>query len=590
MESRNSYLINRSLRKFLTASIATMAVMNINGVVDSILMGQLIGPQAVAAIQNVVPVLGLISAITFLLSAGAAIITAKALGSRNFDEASSSMTVSISSCLAFGLIISLLSGVLSPGISSLLCQDMTLYDNTYKYLFVIMAGSFLLFLFNGMSILIETIGYPRLVSFATISTVIVNLICDILYVKVFSLDISGAAFATLTGSLIGVAVLFVFLFRERKALGIRVHFAGFAGMMGRNVVMGIPSFFGNTALTLIIFICNYFVQSVHGAAGVFVMSIGYAMISFGQMISGGVQGAFLGIGGMLAAQSDYDGLRRLLKRGLVISCGFATLSVLVVLFVSGALAALFGATDPSVISLTRQGLPLIASLNFSLSVVLPMMIMYQINDHSVISTLSALSMLFSLGIGFLLAKYLIGNIWVAFPIGSGLSIGFVLLCSIPARIMAGGNVGRIHLIPKPLDDTMRFDVSVPCDRKWVGDAVNKAGDFLSGKTTYEKEMDISHCIEELLLNYVEHSGRPENAYMDISLISDRDGITLFVKDDGIPFDPVHVANEDAKAGLKIMKEFMSDASYSYSFGQNMVIMKWKETQNSASTTSDEPGI
>ena len=151
-------------------------------------------------------------------------------------------------------------------------------------------------------------------------------------------------------------------------------------------------------------------------------------------------------------------------------------------------------------------------------------------------------------------------------------------------------MGWIHLIPKPLDDTMRFDVSVPCDRKWVREAMNKAGDFLSGKAAYEKEMDISHCIEELLLNYVEHSGRPENAYMDISLISDSDGITLFVKDDGIPFDPVHVANEDAKAGLKIMKEFMSDASYSYSFGQNMVIMKWKETQNSASTTSDEPGI
>ena len=449
MKSRNSYLINRSLKNFLVASIASMAVMNINGVVDSVLMGQLIGPQAVSAIQNVVPVMGLVSAISLLFSAGAAITTAKALGRRNFDEAGSSMTVSVSTCLGFGLIISLLSGVLAPKISSLLCQDMTLFDNTYKYLFVIMAGAFLLLLFNGMSILIETIGYPRLVSFATVSSMIGNLICDILYVKVFSMDISGAALATLTGTLFGVGALFIFLFRERKALGLRVYFTGFTGMMGRNVVMGIPSFFGSLALTLMIFMCNFFVQSVHGAAGVFVMSIGYAMISFGQMISGGVQGAFLGIGGMLAAQSDYDGLRRLLKRGLVISCGFATLSVLVVLFVSGALAALFGATDPSVISLTRQGLPLIASLNFSLSVVLPLMIMYQINDHSVISTLSALSLLFSLGIGFLLAKYLIGNIWVAFPIGSGLSIGFVLLCSIPARIMAGGNVGRIHLIPKP---------------------------------------------------------------------------------------------------------------------------------------------
>ena len=308
-------------------------------------------------------------------------------------------------------------------------------------------------------------------------------------------------------------------------------------------------------------------------------------------INGVVDSVLMGqLRGMLAAQRDYDGLRRLLKRGLVISCGFALLCVIAVLFVSGGLAALFGATDPSVIRLTRQGLPLVATLNFSLSIVLPLMIMYQINDHSVISTLSALSLLFGLGIGFLLAKYLIGNIWAAFPIGTGLSVAFVLLCSIPARKKTRGNAGRIHLIPEPLDDTMRFDVSVPCDRNRVGETVHKVCDFLSGKTTHEKELDISHCIEELLLNYAEHSGRSESAYMDISLIRDRDGITLLVKDDGIPFDPVHAANDDIKAGLKIVKEFMNDASYSYSFGQNVVIMKWKEPQYGVSNNAGEPGI
>ena len=308
-------------------------------------------------------------------------------------------------------------------------------------------------------------------------------------------------------------------------------------------------------------------------------------------INGVVDSVLMGqLRGMLAAQRDYDGLRRLLKRGLVISCGCALLCVIVVLFVSGGLAALFGATDPSVISLTRQGLPFVVSLNFSLSVVLPLMIMYQINDHSAISTLSALSLLFSLGIGFLLAKYLIGNIWAAFPIGTGLSIVLVLLCSIPARKRAGGNAGRIHLIPEPLDDTMRFDISVPCDGNRVGETVHKVCDFLSGKTTHEKEMDISNCIEELLLNYVEHSGRSENAFMDISLIRDRDGITLLVKDDGIPFDPVHTANEGTKAGLKIVKEFMNDASYSYSFGQNVVVMKWEELQYGVSKNAGEPGI
>ena len=574
MKNRNSYLISRSLRRFLMASIATMAIVNINTIVDSVLMGQLISPEAVSAIQNVVPIMGLIAGITSLLSAGASIIATKALGRRDFDEASSSITVAVSSCLAFGLIVSLLTGVLAPRICSLLCQDPALYENTCKYLYVIIAGAFLMFLMNGTSIIVESIGYPRLVSFAMLSSVIVNLICDILYVKVFLMDISGAALATLTGSLIGVIALFVFLFWKRKMLGIRPYFRGFASMMGRNVVMGIPPFLGNLAITLLFFMCNYFVQSVHGETGVFVMSIGYAMVSLGQMISGGVQGAFLGIGGLLVAQRDYDGLRRLVKRGLAISCGFALLCFLAVLFVSDELAVLFGATDPATIRLTGQGLPLITTMNFSLSVILPLAIVYQINDHSVISALSASSLLFGMGIAFILAKYLTGIIWVAFPIGTALSIAFVLLCSILVRRKAGGNAESVLLIPEPLDDTTRFDISVPCDRSSVGEAVRRACDFLSGKATHDTILHISHCMEELLLNYAEHSGKSQKAYMDISILCDRDAITLIVKDDGIPFDPIHAANEEMKAGLKVVQAFMSDASYSYSLGQNIVIMKW----------------
>ena len=62
--------------------------------------------------------------------------------------------------------------------------------------------------------------------------------------------------------------------------------------------------------------------------------------------------------------------------------------------------------------------------------------------------------------------------------------------------------------------------------------------------------------------------------MDVSILCERDEITLIIKDDGIPFDPIHVANEKMRAGLKLVEAFMSDASYSYSLGQNIVIMKW----------------
>ena len=142
MENRNSYLINSSLNRFLMASIASTAIMSINGMVDSVLMGQLIGSETVSAIQNAVPVMGVIASISLLLSTGASIIAAKALGRRDFDEAGSSITVAVTCCLGFGLLIALLLGMLSPGLCALLCQDAALYENTYKYLSVIMRALF----------------------------------------------------------------------------------------------------------------------------------------------------------------------------------------------------------------------------------------------------------------------------------------------------------------------------------------------------------------------------------------------------------------------------------------------------------------
>ena len=121
MQSRNSYLINRSLSTFLMASIASTAIMSINGLVDSVLMGQLIGPEAVSAIQNAVPVMGFIACISILFSSGASIVATKALGRRDFDEAGSSITVAVSCCLGFGLLIAIFSGMLSPRLCALLC-------------------------------------------------------------------------------------------------------------------------------------------------------------------------------------------------------------------------------------------------------------------------------------------------------------------------------------------------------------------------------------------------------------------------------------------------------------------------------------
>ena len=72
-----SYLIHRTLYGFLGAFISSTAIMSINGMADSVLMGHLIGPEAVSAIQNAVPVMGVIASISLLISTGASVIATK---------------------------------------------------------------------------------------------------------------------------------------------------------------------------------------------------------------------------------------------------------------------------------------------------------------------------------------------------------------------------------------------------------------------------------------------------------------------------------------------------------------------------------
>ena len=63
MRRRKAYLVSKSLRQYLLASVITMAVANLNLMTDSILMGNFLGPDALAAINLCLPVINLITAL-----------------------------------------------------------------------------------------------------------------------------------------------------------------------------------------------------------------------------------------------------------------------------------------------------------------------------------------------------------------------------------------------------------------------------------------------------------------------------------------------------------------------------------------------
>ena len=576
MANRNNYLVNSSLKKYLLASIITMAVMNLNGLIDGVLMGWILGSDALAAIQNSMPVISGIAAINQLLTGGAAVIISKALGRRDYGESNRSMTIAFVCNLVAGVLIALFSGLLSQSLASLLSIDKSLVDYTRQYIFILFIGSVFLMFQNGMSVIVDVSGGPKTVTASMITSVVANLFFDILLVKIFSLGIMGAALATVLGAFFSVIIFILFFIRKKTELKLKVDFSFFGKTLLQNIIRGIPPLVSTLAVTIMTLICNLFVQSALGKSGMFTITIGFNMISLGSMIGSGVGMAFLGIGGMLVGEKDYAGLRMLFKRGIIISLSSAVVFNLLAWLIPDSLAMLFGAKDDSLIAMTHFALPIICIFLFAMTFISPIASIYQITEHTAFATIASLSLIIAQATGFVVASAFFPAewIWIAFPISTVLSLGFVVLGSAVIRHKINPKPSRITLIPSEQTNVKRLDISVECAKKGIDESSDAVAAFLSENVSGELLNNIRHCVDELLLNYVDHSGRKAKHFTDLCIAADKNEICVIVKDDGVPFDPIHCEEGKTKAGLKIFQTYAQNADYRYSFGQNITSMKF----------------
>ena len=106
MKRRNSYLISRALHTFMWASILSSVAQLLSTLIDAIVVSNLIGPDAISAVNVSVPVLSLVSCLAILLGVGGSIVAAKAMGLRNMEETNRVFSVSLKTTLIFGLFIS----------------------------------------------------------------------------------------------------------------------------------------------------------------------------------------------------------------------------------------------------------------------------------------------------------------------------------------------------------------------------------------------------------------------------------------------------------------------------------------------------
>ena len=182
-------------------------------VVDSLVVGNVLGKEALAAVSSTGSLIFLIVGFINGIFVGASVIISRYLGAKNMKD----LTLAIHNTIALGLIAGIVITVMGMGLSPVLLRMMgtpeDVFNNSVLYLRIYFAGGIGIAMYNSCMGIFQAVGDSKRPLYYLTTAAILNTILDILFVAVFDFGIAGAAMATVISQFLSAILGFTKLLR-----------------------------------------------------------------------------------------------------------------------------------------------------------------------------------------------------------------------------------------------------------------------------------------------------------------------------------------------------------------------------------------
>ena len=209
--------VGRLLMQYAMPAIIAMTASSLYNMVDSIFIGQGVGPMAISGLALTFPFMNLSAAFGAAVGVGASTCISVKLGQRDYSTAQNILGNTITLNLIIGVLFSIVSLLfLDPILYFFGASDQTI-PYARDYMVIILLGNVFSHMYFGMNAVLRAAGKPRHAMYATMFTVIMNTMLDPLFIYTLGLGISGAAYATILSQMIALTWQ-IWLFADRSQL------------------------------------------------------------------------------------------------------------------------------------------------------------------------------------------------------------------------------------------------------------------------------------------------------------------------------------------------------------------------------------
>lgn len=575
----NSDIIKKIYIKLLPVQVMVAIVAALNTLVDSIIAGNFLGKEVMAAMGLFSPVMTIFG-LSYVISVGAQILCCKHIG-----QGESKKLISLfSTCVVFlgsiSIIFSALMIIFRYPLAGFLGATGQSRDFLAQYIFGIsfglvgqvMMNMLMCFLSLNNKIKLSYIGMGIMGG--------LNVGLDILLVCVLQMGAFGMGLATSISHLVTGILLFISFLKKDQT--VYFQFGNFCfGRLGEAAILGMPSAMFTIGATIKAYSMNATLLSVGGLDAAAAMAVQGNVCSFVGALPSGIGGTTLMLSGIYYGEEDQESMKQVLKQSLRIGIFVTVIGMAAIIAFSGPIASLFYTKGEAVWLLTRRMLilfPVFLVFNAIFNIFTKI---YQSQGQMTFTNvLSVAENLIMAGIAMVAAPFFgCDAVWLSFSASD-------LLCLILIAISVFIKSGKITFRPEdwlkmdkasciPPEDRMAFTLHSMED---VINISEKIVDFCDEKGMNPKYSYIAGlCMEEMAGNIVTYGFKPSKKNsIDIRLMYKEGKVILKIRDDCQQFDPKsrmeqYFPEDPLKnIGIRMIGKLASDIDYKNNIGLNVL--------------------
>ena len=207
----------KNVSKFAIPTIIMTVFMSFYTMVDGLFVSNLIGTDALSAVNLTAPVIALVTAVSTMLATGGSAVIMRKMGEQKTQEAKEDFTFLILVNVIVGLVMSGLGYLMMDTFFERMGLSPEVFSYCRLYLSRYLVFTVPILLMNNFTLYMIAAGKSTLSMICSIAGGILNMVLDYVLIAVLDMGIAGAAVATGLGYSV-TAVVGVFVFSSRRSL------------------------------------------------------------------------------------------------------------------------------------------------------------------------------------------------------------------------------------------------------------------------------------------------------------------------------------------------------------------------------------